>query len=122
MIRYASLALVAFLSTPSAFALEAFSDPVVSVLDGDTIEVLHDQHPERIRLRRIDCPEKGQAYGKRAKQAVSELVFGMDDETRCVRTFMCEIPVCAPHSSLSCDRSLSSIRRIYGRIQLFTTH
>ena len=25
---------------------------------------------------RIDCPEKGQAYGKRAKQAVSELVYG----------------------------------------------
>ena len=24
-----------------------FSGPVVSVLDGDTIEVLHDQHPER---------------------------------------------------------------------------
>mgnify|MGYP001567423238 CR=1 FL=1 len=46
-----------------------FSGPVVSVLDGDTIEVLHNHHPERIRLNGIDCPEKGQAYGKRAKQA-----------------------------------------------------
>ena len=36
-----------------------FSGPVVSVLDGDTIEVLHNQHPERIRLSGIDCPEKG---------------------------------------------------------------
>ena len=27
---------------------------------------------------RIDCPEKGQAYGKRAKQATSELVFGKE--------------------------------------------
>ena len=27
-----------------------FPSPVVSVLDGDTIEVLHNQHPERIRL------------------------------------------------------------------------
>ena len=44
------------------------------VLDGDTIEVLHDQHPERIRLSGIDCPEKHQAFGKRAKQAASELV------------------------------------------------
>jgi len=26
----------------------------------------------------IDCPEKGQAYGKRAKQAASELVFDKD--------------------------------------------
>jgi len=26
----------------------------------------------------IDCPEKGQTYGKRAKQAASELVFDKD--------------------------------------------
>jgi endonuclease YncB( thermonuclease family) len=49
--------------------------PVVAVLDGDTIEVLHNQRPERIRLRGIDCSEKGQAFAKRAKQAVSELVI-----------------------------------------------
>jgi len=27
-----------------------FSGPVVSILDGDTLEVLHHQHPERIHL------------------------------------------------------------------------
>ena len=32
-----------------------FSGPVISVLDGDTIEVLHNQRPERIRLSGIDC-------------------------------------------------------------------
>ena len=55
-----------------------FTGLVVSVLDGDTIEVLHNQHPERIRLSGIDCPEEGQAYGKRAKQAASDLVFGKE--------------------------------------------
>jgi micrococcal nuclease len=53
-----------------------FSGQVVSVLDGDTLAVLHNQHPERIRLSGIDCPEKGQAYGKKAKQAASELFVG----------------------------------------------
>ena len=61
----------------TSFAAD-FSGPVVSVLDGDTIEVLHNKRAERIRLNGIDCPEKGQAYGKRAKRAVSELVFGKE--------------------------------------------
>jgi endonuclease YncB( thermonuclease family) len=55
-----------------------FTGPVVSVLDGDTIEVLHYTSPERVRLSGIDCPEKGQAFGTRAKQAASALVFGKD--------------------------------------------
>lgn len=50
-----------------------FTGPAVSVLDGDTIEVLHYTHPERVRLSGIDCPEKDQAFGTRAKQAVSVL-------------------------------------------------
>ncbi len=55
-----------------------FTGSVVSVLDGDTLEFLHNHHPERIRLNGIDYPEKGQAYGTRAKQAASELVFGKE--------------------------------------------
>jgi endonuclease YncB( thermonuclease family) len=51
---------------------------VVSVLDGDTIEVLNGYHAERIRLNGIDWPEKSQSYGKKAKQAASELVFGKE--------------------------------------------
>ena len=70
-----SAAVVLLLAAP---ALANFSGPVVSILDGDTIEVLHNTHPERIRLSGIDCPEKGQAFGKRAKQAASAFVFGKD--------------------------------------------
>jgi micrococcal nuclease len=65
--------LIALLPTPS---LADFSGPVVSVLDGDTIEVLNGHHAERIRLSGIDCPEKGQAFGKKAKQVASNLAFG----------------------------------------------
>ena len=55
-----------------------FTGPVVSVLDRDTIEVLHNRQPERIRLSGIDCPEKGQAFGKKAKQFTSTLVYGKE--------------------------------------------
>ena len=55
-----------------------FSGSVVSVLDGDTIEVLHHQQAERIRLNGIDCPEKSQAYGQKAKHAVADLAFWKD--------------------------------------------
>lgn len=67
---------VAFFFSVSLGYAGNFSGLVVSVLDGDTIEVLNGHHAERIRLSGIDCPEKGQAYGKRAKQAASALAFG----------------------------------------------
>jgi endonuclease YncB( thermonuclease family) len=51
---------------------------VASVIDGNTLEVLHNRHPEYIRLSGIDCPEKGQAYGQGAKRAISELVYGKE--------------------------------------------
>ena len=68
-----------FLLGQSSVGLAAdFTGPVVSNLDRDTIEVLHNGQAELVRLYGIDCPEKGQAYGTRAKQAASELVFGKE--------------------------------------------
>ena len=63
--------LLTLLLASSALAGE-FSGQVVSILDGDTIEVLHNQHPERIHLSGIDCPEKGQAYGQKALDRIKE--------------------------------------------------
>jgi endonuclease YncB( thermonuclease family) len=51
------------------------ASPVVSVLDRDTLEVPHNRHPARIRLSGIDCPEKGQTYGK---HAAADLAFGKE--------------------------------------------
>ena len=55
----------------------------VGVTDGDTIRVLSgDNQQIRVRLAFVDAPEKGQAFAQRAKQAMSELVFGKDVKLR----------------------------------------
>ena len=48
----------------------------MGVSDGDTITVLRGQEPVKVRLYGIDCPEKSQAFGQKAKQRTSALVFG----------------------------------------------
>lgn len=48
---------------------------VVGIMDGDTIDVLVDRQPVRVRLAQIDAPEKRQAFGTRSRQALAELVF-----------------------------------------------
>lgn len=57
---------------------ETVSGKVIGVRDGDTIDVLVDRQPVRIRLAEIDTPERSQPWGSRAKQALSELVFGKE--------------------------------------------
>jgi endonuclease YncB( thermonuclease family) len=69
--------LLSLLLSPVAFASD-YSGLVVSVRDGDTLDILHNQHRERIRLSGIDCPEKGQSYGHQAKQATSAMVLGKE--------------------------------------------
>jgi micrococcal nuclease len=74
--RFLALLLPILLVAPSVEAAFPFTGKVVAVLDGDTIEVLHNGKAERIRLNGIDCPEKKQAFGQKAKQFTSSLVFG----------------------------------------------
>ena len=51
----------------------SFTGKVVRVLDGDTIEVLVEKKPIRIRLAEIDCPEKNQPFGQVAKKYVLKI-------------------------------------------------
>jgi micrococcal nuclease len=54
-----------------------FHAKVVHVTDGDTITVLNDTNNQiKIRLNGIDCPEKAQAYGNKAKEFTKDLVAG----------------------------------------------
>ena len=52
----------------SAFA-EDVTGPVVGVIGDDSIRVRYEDRVEELRRNGIDCPEKGQAYGKKTKHA-----------------------------------------------------
>ena len=49
---------------------------VIKVVDGDTIHLLptNSKKYQRVRLKSIDCPEKKQPFGKKAKRYLSELI------------------------------------------------
>ncbi|ELP5168767.1 thermonuclease family protein [Escherichia coli] len=49
---------------------------VIRVLDGDTIEVLQDKKPIRVRLANIDAPEKKQAFGRWSTNQLKALLAG----------------------------------------------
>jgi endonuclease YncB( thermonuclease family) len=57
-------------------AAQTLKGKVISIKDGDTIELLVNNKPVRIRLHGIDCPEKKQPFGQKARQFTSDLCFG----------------------------------------------
>lgn len=62
----------------TSVANQTFVAKVIRIIDGDTMEVLYDNKPLKIRLAHIDCPEKRgkQPFGNNAKLALSDLCFG----------------------------------------------
>ena len=56
---------------------------MVSISDGDTLTILTvDNQQIKVRLSGIDTPEKSQAFGMKAKQALSSKVFGKTVEVK----------------------------------------
>ncbi|WP_298145597.1 thermonuclease family protein [Flavobacterium sp.] len=49
---------------------------VIGIKDGDTFVVLMNGRAQVVRLEHIDCPEKKQAFGTKAKQFASNLCYG----------------------------------------------
>ena len=71
-----SLLVFSLLLTFTASAFE-FTGKVVGVTDGDTITVLLESKKQyKVRLQHIDCPESRQPFGFKAKQFLSQKVFG----------------------------------------------
>ena len=61
---------------PSITYSETIAGKVIKVVDGDTITILTPGNKQIIiRLSAVDTPEGGQAYGKKAKQFTSKMVY-----------------------------------------------
>lgn len=82
---WSALALLALMlgALPARSAGESIAGRVVGIQDGDTLDLLvtattGTKTQVRVRLAGIDCPEKGQAFGQRARQALADAVFGQD--------------------------------------------
>lgn len=58
---------------------QQYSGRVVAIADGDTFTFLTAENRQiKVRLAEIDTPEKAQPYGTKAKQALSDLIYGQE--------------------------------------------
>ncbi|MEW7292199.1 thermonuclease family protein [Aquimarina sp. 2304DJ70-9] len=74
-IKYLFISLCFLSFTSDQKVPKEFFAKVIGVKDGDTIEVLYKKEPIIIRLEHIDCPEKKQPFGQKAKQFTSDFCF-----------------------------------------------
>jgi micrococcal nuclease len=65
-------------SQPIRRELPLIRGEVIGISDGDTITVLKDRKPLKIRLFGVDSPEMGQPFGKAARQYTSSQLFGRE--------------------------------------------
>ncbi|HEY9753821.1 MAG TPA: thermonuclease family protein [Oculatellaceae cyanobacterium] len=57
---------------------DIYSAKVVSVVDGDTIYVMHNGAREKVILYGVDCPELGQDFGQEAKKFTDDACYGKE--------------------------------------------
>lgn len=66
-----------FAIIPLALSAQMLRGNVVKISDGDTFTLLLNGNEQvRVRIDGIDAPEKGQAFGNRAKEYLSSLIWG----------------------------------------------
>ena len=55
---------------------QTYTGKVIGIKDGDTVVVLDSlNYQTTLRLAEVDCPEKSQAFGTRAKQFTSDEIY-----------------------------------------------
>ena len=69
--------LILFAFMPLILFAQVLTGRVVKIADGDTFTLLVNGNEQvKIRLDGIDAPEKGQAYGNKAKEYLSGMILG----------------------------------------------
>ncbi len=58
------------------FPSSTFYARTIAVIDGDTVLVLRNGKPVKIRLADIDAPEKGQDFGMASRRSLVDMVLG----------------------------------------------
>ena len=68
--------LILFAFMPLILFAQVLTGRVVKIADGDTFTLLVNGNEQvKIRLDGIDAPEKGQAYGDKAKEYLSSMIW-----------------------------------------------
>lgn len=72
-----SLALAVTVNAKTNQSEATWQGKVVGITDGDTVTVLTSTNEQvKIRIYGIDCPEKKQAFGTKARAFLASLIFG----------------------------------------------
>lgn len=58
------------------YVSQSFQGKITAIKDGDTFKIFSNGYERTVRLAHIDCPEKKQAFGTRAKWFASQLCYG----------------------------------------------
>jgi micrococcal nuclease len=74
-VKWCLLCLLVFIHHAPAVA-QRLKGKVTGIKDGDTIEIVIDGKSEKVRLFGIDCPEKSQDFGTKAKEFTAANAFG----------------------------------------------
>ena len=111
----AAVVVLAFVSASAA----TLNGRVVKVADGDTITVLVSNVQHKIRLNRIDVPEKGQAFGSVSRQHLASFVAGKDIEIewkkkdkygRLLGTVWANVPAGCTNATVYTDINLQMVK------------
>jgi micrococcal nuclease len=61
-----------------SLSVSAHAHKVIGISGGDTLTLLVDKQPLKIRLANIDAPEAEQPFGRQSKESLAELCWGKD--------------------------------------------